>query len=126
MIGRVFGGLLLFVCLLGLGCTPATPDGTCLTDYDCEFYQLCGMGGYCLACDNCQRGWVGTCTAPVWPLEREPNSVWMEASIDGDVLVYGYDCESATSEYRYTRPEGEACFASEPGVRDLCDFENPF
>ena len=116
--------MVLGLALVLSACGGTTPDGSCVTDYDCEFDQLCGHEGFCLACDNCQRGWVGTCTAPVWPLERQPDSVWIEASMDGDVLVYGYQCESTTSEYRYVRAEGEDCFSTEAGVRDLCGFED--
>ncbi|MBN2496948.1 MAG: hypothetical protein JXR96_20320 [Deltaproteobacteria bacterium] len=116
---------LLAASLLALACGQTTrPDGACVSDYDCEPDQLCGADRHCLLCTNCDRGRVGTCMAPVWPLDRQPDEIFVEPSIDGDVLVYSYACEGAWSDYRYTRLAEEACFETEPHVDDDCGFES--
>ncbi len=114
--------LVLAACLAACG-QVTTPDGSCLTDFDCEPDQLCGLQGVCLLCSNCERGRVGTCTVPVFPGEREPDSAWLEPGGDGEVLVYAYSCDQGATEYRYSRGPDDECFDPEPTVSDECGLE---
>ncbi len=111
-------------CLLCFGCLAACgqtiPDGTCLTDFDCQVDQLCGSQGMCLLCLNCQRGRLGTCTVPAFPIAREPDAVRIEASGLDERLVYRYDCASGESEFSYLRRAGQACFDPQPSAFDGC------
>ncbi len=103
-------------------CGDSRPDGACLTDFDCEPQQLCGTAGRCLECLNCERGRVGTCLGPVFPLDAAPDTIRLEESGGGDLLIYVYGCDGATSEFRYLRGPDEACFNPQPSVRDGCDL----
>lgn len=105
---------------LVMACGDTRSEGDCLTDFDCESDQLCGGAGHCLLCANCDRGRVGTCTAPAFPLDRDPDTIRLEDAGGGDLLVYVYQCPGATSEYRYLRSAGEACFDPEPNLSDGC------
>lgn len=108
--------------MLAAGCAGSGPDGSCVTDYDCEADQLCGTAGRCLLCDNCDRGRVGTCTAPAWPRSGPPDAIRLESREDRDMLTYLYRCEAAETSYRYDRLTGWACFDPEPRVDDGCGF----
>ncbi len=110
--------LALAVCACGNG-----PDGSCYTDFDCETNQVCGLAGMCLQCTNCERGQVGTCTAPVWPRETAPDSVRIDTLSDRERLIYAYTCPGALTEYRYHRINGERCFERIPHVDDGCGLE---
>ena len=96
------GSLFFALCMGACGST-STPDGSCYTDFDCEADQLCGREGVCLLCDNCARGRIGTCLAPVFPIEREPDSIRLDPQGENEVLVYLYTCSAGSSEFRYTR-----------------------
>ena len=111
---------LVWLAIAGAGCGDPGPDGSCTTDFDCESDQLCGEPGRCLTCVNCDRGRVGTCTAPVWPEAGAPGGIWMESAGTDEVLVYAYDCPGGQVLYRYTRDAGERCFEKTPSVDDGC------
>lgn len=112
------------VCLMAgvwtAGCTGAGPDGSCVTDYDCEPEQLCGTRGTCLLCTNCDRGRVGTCTAPAWPFPDPPDEIRIESREDRDMLFYLYHCEGGASSYRHDRLADQTCFDPAPRVDDGC------
>ena len=116
-------GMLWMLGCLGLvlaGCGAVTEDGSCTTDFNCPADQLCGLEGVCLLCDNCDRGRVGTCTAPRFPEEQPPDAVRLEATDDADLLLYVYGCPGGERSYRYRRPNGEPCFEPEPRLDDGC------
>jgi len=114
--------LVLAACLAACG-QVSTPDNSCLTDFDCEPDQLCGLQGVCLLCSNCERGRVGTCTVPVFPGGQEPDGVRLDSDDFGEVLVYMYFCDQGVTEYRYVRGPGDECFDPEPTVSDECGLE---
>jgi len=124
MIRPTLRAIFMAAATLGAAGCGGTPDGSCYTDFDCEPDQVCGLEGYCLLCENCQRGVVATCTAPAWPLDRIPDSIRIESYPDREKLIYVYDCDGPTTEYRYHRVTGERCFESTPHVADDCGFED--
>jgi hypothetical protein len=114
--------LLLPIALFSGGCG-SSPDGDCYTDFDCEEDQVCGLGGKCLLCENCQRGVISTCTAPAWPRPGAPEEIRIDSYPDQERLIYLYTCPGAVTEYRYHRTIGERCFETDPYVDDGCNFE---
>ena len=76
----------------------------------------------CLLCTNCDRGRVGTCTAPAFPVDTTPDTIRLEDDGGDDLLIYVYRCAGGSSEFRYRREAGEACFDPEPSVTDGCEL----
>ncbi len=106
-------------------CGSFTPDGDCIDDFDCEPDQVCGLGGVCLLCENCQRGVVSTCLVPAYPQAYPPDSVRLESRSDRDCLIYIYRCQGGFTEYRYDRLNDRRCF--DPNFRveaDGCGLES--
>ena len=115
-------GLFILALWMGACGSTSTPDGSCYTDFDCEADQLCGREGVCLLCDNCDRGRIGTCLGPIFPISREPDSIRLDPQGENEVLVYLYTCSAGSSEFRYTLRVSEDCFDPDPHVSDGCDL----